>query len=119
MTPFLHILRLVSYSLFCIIAAACPCAMVLTRLMVVQSVAIAHADVFAPMWRITQKRFEAAIAFLRVFPKHQACEELGERKVLPTELAGVGRQNQSGHVMGHPHHPPWRFAVYHPALCNR
>src|SRR5271154_6969549 len=71
------------------------------------------------MKRIAQKLFNAAITLLLVLSKDQAGEELRERKIVSTELGGVHGQHQRGQLMGHPHHPPWRFAGYHPALCSR
>jgi hypothetical protein len=61
MTPFLHILRLVSFSLFCIIAAACPCAMVITRQMVAQSVA-SHNDPMVVLLLFGTTRIFGALA---------------------------------------------------------
>jgi len=54
----------------------------------------AHPDAFAPVTRVAQERFDAAIALLLVFTKHQAGKELRQREVLTTELVAEPRQHE-------------------------
>ena len=77
-----------------------------------------QADVALPLRTIFQQRFHAAVTFLLVLAQNQTSEPLWERKVLTAELGAMIGEEAFGQAKGPLHHPPWRFAGYHSAVCN-
>src|SRR6478609_9817928 len=74
-----------------------------------------HSDVAAPLRRIAQKRFNAAITFTLMFLHDQAGEQLPKCEVVAAEFARVLWQRIACEEKGSTHHLPWRFAGQHPA----
>ena len=76
---------------------------------------LAHADLPTPLRGVGQERFDAAITFVLMLTQYQTGEELRQREVVSTELAGVFGQDLFAQVMSPEHHHPWRFGRLHPA----
>src|SRR2546423_12063576 len=78
-----------------------------------------HADFATPLRRIMQQRFDLTITFTLMLPDNQAGEQLRQREVVATELAGVLWQRVACEKEGRTHRLPWRFAGQHYASSTR